>query len=104
VLKSKRLLFWIVELIGKRQWWRVEDGCFCMCGCLSSEMEIKVEGRNKPTLYINPEANKVDVTSCKVNEGLEGNDSLESGSGGARASEAGTGAGARKKVWLSWHD
>jgi hypothetical protein len=41
-------------------------------------MEIKVEGRNKPTLYINPEANKVDVTSCKVNEGLEANDSLES--------------------------
>jgi hypothetical protein len=33
-----------------------------------------------------------------VKKGPEGNDSLDGGSGGARASEAGTGAGARKSV------
>jgi len=33
-----------------------------------------------------------------VKKGPEGNDSLERGSGGARASEAGTGAGGKKSV------
>jgi hypothetical protein len=54
-------------------------------------------GTSQPFIS-DPEANKVDVTSCKVQKGLEANDSLDSGSGGARASEAGTGAGARKSV------
>ena len=56
-------------------------------------------GTSQPFIS-DPEANKVDVTSCKVKKGPEGNDSLDSGSGGARASEAGTGARGRK-VWLS---
>jgi hypothetical protein len=63
-------------------------------------MEIKVEGRNTQPFISDPEANRVDVASCKVKRGSEGNDSLDSGSGGASASEAGTGARTRK-VWLS---
>jgi hypothetical protein len=61
-------------------------------------MEIKVEGRNTQPFISDPEANRVDVASCKVKKGPEGNDSLDSGSGGASASEAGTGARDKKSV------
>ena len=54
-------------------------------------------GTSQPFIS-DPEANRVDVTSCKVKKGPEGNDSLDSGSGGARASEAGTGARGKKSV------
>ena len=54
--------------------------------------KLKLKAGTSQPFISDPEANKVDVTSCKVKKGPEGNDSLDSGSGGARASEAGTGA------------